>query len=243
MPTNAEAAAAPSMTAAAARDSEAVQRDLPLRASAGAFRGATSGSISVVVLMDTVDRASRVTTAAFGLFNQSGKGAAQWEAEPNELGTHPIRSAMAVPRGEYRLRVAAVDQAGRVGTVDYNLRAELTRAGTLELSSLMAGAPISGGFRPQFEFATGAEVTGYGEIYGDLTRMPEITFEVASGLDTPALRTAPGRAVPTKDRDRAVITGQVPLGDLPAGDYVLRAIVASGGRSLGRVMQGLRIGG
>ena len=66
----------------------------------------------------------------------------------------------------YRVRVAAVDAAGRVGTVDSEITLGLTDAAPLKLSSLIPGVADGGAFSGRLVFKKEPAVIGYLEVYG-----------------------------------------------------------------------------
>src|SRR5205085_5725345 len=78
----------------------------------------------------------------------------------------PMAAALTAPPGTYRLRVAAVDSAGRAGAVDYELDARLIEAGPLKLSTMALGVVRDGQFAPALEFRGEAAAVAYLEIYG-----------------------------------------------------------------------------
>ena len=65
----------------------------------------------------------------------------------------PPPCAMRVPPGRYRLRVAAVDGAGRAGAADYHFDATLTPVGNLSLGALVLGLSRGGELTPKLEFS------------------------------------------------------------------------------------------
>jgi len=148
-----------------------------------------------------------------------------------------------VPQGTYRLRAAATDATGRRGAVDTELAAEPTIAGPLQISAIMLGTsdPLTP-FRPRLEFYNEASATAYLEVYSGLpySGTLAIAWDIAKTPDGPALASAPAVTSATNDPDRRIARGTLPIGPLPAGDYIVRASITIDGKVVGRVMGTLR---
>ena len=217
-------------------------RDLPMRATAYASGGDPGDSrLKVIAAAEPMDPTVALVSAAVGLFDAKGKLAAQWSAEKEELASLPLMSALPVPPGPYRLRVAAVDSTGRRGTVDYLFQVGLESAGALKLSGMALGT-LRGGFQPKLQFGSDPAAVGYFEIYGQLPSSAEVAvrFEVAETEDGPALSSSPGRLQRTSDDARRIAIGSVPIATLSPGDYVVRAVLNVDGRTIGTVRRTLR---
>lgn len=212
--------------------------DLPLRAAAYASQGERTGTVKVVALAETLDPAATIVSAAAALFDAKGRLAGQWTAGPEDLFKRPLLAAFAVEPGVYRLRVAAIDDAGRSGAADYDVAAELIEAGPLRLSALALGL-LRNGFVPRLEFGSEPVAIGYLEIYGAApgTRVAA-SLELAASARTPPTVTVPLVLQPAGDRYLA--TGAIPIGGLPPGDYVIRAVIGLEGQPAGHVMRILR---
>ena len=219
------------------------RRDLPLRATAYAFRDNDPRHVKVVVAVEPGEDSATLTSAAFALIDVQGKSAAQWTEEGANVVTRPLLTAAAVPPGDYRLRVAAMDAAGRRGTVDYEFRADLIPAAPLTFGTLMGGWIDRGTFRPRLLFGPDAPaVAGYLEFYGTLPSGAELSvrFELAASPDGPALATAPGSVLGSQQVTRFVATGAMSLTNVAPGDYVLRAVLSIDGRPAGVARQTIR---
>lgn len=223
------------------RDTLRSDRDLPLRATALPFRDAASPNVKVVVLADGLG--ATLTSAAFALINERGGQGAEWVADAQELARSPLLSAGAVQPGRYRLRLAAMDALGRRGVVDVLVNAELTPAGPLLASALLAGRSGPSGFQPLLDFAGAASVTGHMELYNVplLAGIPAATLELATTVDGPALASAPMTLITTPTPDRRIAQGAVTVpAEAPAGDLVLRAVVSLNGARVGTVIRTVR---
>ena len=216
--------------------------DIPVRVSGLSSREPGEKTIRVVLLGEVADPSIKITGAAAGLFDEKGRLAAQWTAKPEEIAAGLLVGALTVPPGPYRLRLAATDASGGMGTADYELTAELTPAGPLQLSALALGTS-RGTFVPKLQFGSEPVAVAHVEIYGGKPGMPvSALFEVARSLNGPAIATVPGALGAVGNHHAA--SGAIPIGNLPAGDYVVRAIIGVEGQAAGRVVRTLRkVGG
>lgn len=219
-----------------------VFRDLPLRAVGYASQNAAGEkAIKIVMVVEAAEPGVTLAAAAAGLFDPKGRLAAQWTANAEELATPPVVAALVVPPGEYRLRMAATDTSGRAGSADYEVSAELTSLGSLTLSGLVLGLSRGGGFVPKLQFGKEPVALAYLEIYGDAANAAlTVAIEVAMTPTGAALVSIPAavqKAV--SDPHRRIVTAAVPVGALPPGDAVIRAVVTADGQSA-RVSRTLR---
>lgn len=221
-------------------------RDLPLRATAFAFRDAgvsqaDASTIKVLVLAETLGTGT-MTSAAFAVISESGGQGAEWTADAADLAASPVVTAGAVQPGRYRVRVAAGDALGRSGAVDVLLDARLTDVGPLQVSSLMAGRLANGAFQPRLDFAGEDEVTGFLELYNVplLAGVPTVTLELAATPDGPAIASADAGVAATAAADRRISRGTVaiPAGTAP-GALFLRARILLDGKQLGAVTRAI----
>ena len=200
--------------------------------------------LKVVTALEPLEPGATIVSAAFALISATGQNAASWKEEGASLVLdRPILSSAAVPPGDYRLRVAALDSTGRRGTVDFEFSASLQDAPPLKAGTLMTGVMQSSSFRPRMIFdASAAAVTGYIEMYGVMPpgSSPAVNFEIAPRPDAPALATTTGRVLGSSEPDRFVATGSVNIATLAPGDYVLRAVMSFNGQPAGRVFRTFR---
>lgn len=218
-----------------------VYRDLPLRVAGFASREGGGDTVRVVVLFDSPDPAAALADAIVGLYSSDGRLVASRVLPTAELQGRVVITALSVPAGTYRLRVAASEASGRGGTADFTLDGGLVRAGTLRLSDLVLGLSRDGQFQPRLEFGSEASVTAQLEVYGGREgERVGVVFELARSLNGPALVAMPGAFAATAEADKFLVTGAIPIGALPPGDYVVRATVAAQDQAGGRVVRPLR---
>jgi hypothetical protein len=215
-------------------------REFALRALAFVSSNPGDARLRVIAVAEA-EPSARLNALAVGLFDGGGKLIGQWTAQPEELTGSTVMAAMLAPPGRYRLRVAATDEGGRAATADYDLHAVLERAGPIRMSGLVLGVSREGTFFPRMIFSTEPTAIAQVELL-DLPRgaMPSGRLEIARSLNGPAIASMPAAITPTEDASRAMLTAVIPLGALPAGDYVIRAIVSSPDGPSGRVVRTLR---
>jgi hypothetical protein len=215
-------------------------RALPIRTTAFASAG-PNGRVKVLTVLEGVERDVMFAEAMFALIDGRDRLVAQWTANSDELGQSPVVTAGEGAAGPYRLRVAAIDAAGRRGTAEYEFLAGLTAADPLSLSSLALGVSRDGTFHPKLVFGSDQAAVAYFEIYGRTERSDSVTvrLEVASSADGRALTTGVPRVV-SQGENRRIVIGALPIASLTPGDYMVRAIVSLDGRPVGRVARTLR---
>ena len=231
--------------AAAPRDmlrSAVTHHDLPLRAAGYPSRNPAGDDVMVVALFEGIEADAALAAASVGLFDEKGTLKKQWTAEKNDLAKRPVLAALTAPPGNYRMRVAAVDAAGRSGTADYELKAEVPRADPLKLSALVLGAQQQGGgFAPRLDFAGEPVAIGMLEIYG-VPKSGNVTvdLDVATTADGAPLAKAPTTVSPGRADDMRIAFGGFSIATLEPGEYLMRAVVSLDGKPVGKVVRTLR---
>jgi hypothetical protein len=216
-----------------------VFRDLPLRA--GAYSSVETGSaqVRVITVTEAIEPGVKLGSLVAALFDRDGKVVSSWVAQPGDLERTPVIGAVLAPPGGYRLRVAAIDSTGRSGTADYEMTAELAQSGPLKLSSVVLGLSRAGGFAPRLQFTTEPVVIGYVEMSGaPAGAKVTATLELANTANGPALVAVP--LTIEGGADRYVAKGALPIGALPPGDYIVRAMIGLDGHPMTRVVRTLR---
>jgi VWFA-related protein len=217
-----------------------VFRELPMRA-VGFVSKDPTGNLKVIAMAEPIEPGTALRSAAAALFDGNGRLSAQSTADATALSATPVITGLVTRPGAYRLRVAATDESGRAGTADYDLEAELAPAGPLTLSSMMVGISRGGGFSPRLQFGSEPVALAYLEIYGPTGGAPiSMALEIATSPNAPAKLSIPGAVADTRSADRHLATAAIPIGGLPPGDYVIRAIVSMQGQPSGRVVRTIR---
>ena len=217
-----------------------VYRELPLRAAAYISREGLTDKARVVVMVEPMEATASLKAAAVALYDEKGKLVVQATADQESLARTPPMIAMVAKMGTYRLRIAATDAGGRAGTVDSALDVQLTGEGALTLSSLVLGVAVEGRFAGRMQFHDEPTAVAYLEIYG--VPKGELSAELQlAGTEggPPAVRGAM-RITGQPSDDQHVALGGIPIGSLPPGDLVVRAVVSLDGVPVGAVTRTLR---
>jgi hypothetical protein len=217
-----------------------VFRDLPLRAGGYSAPEPDGKGLRVIALAEPIEPDVKLSALVAALFDRDGRLVANWVARPEDLERPTVMGAMLAAPGAYRLRVAAVDATGRSGTADYDVDAELAQTGALRLSSIVLGLARDGGFVPKLQFAGEPVAIGYMEMHGAApgARL-SAALELADTLNGPS-RLAVPLVIKSSGENRYIASGALPIGGLPPGDYVVRAIVGLEGQPATRVVRTLR---
>ena len=215
-------------------------RDLPLRAAAFSSREGAADKARVVVMVEPMEATASLKAAAVGLYDDTGKLVAQATADQESLARTPPMIALVTKMGAYRMRVAATDVTGRAGAVDSALNVELIGDGPITLSSLVLGVAEEGRFAGRLQFYEEPTAVAYLEIYG--APKGELSAELQlAGIEggPPAVRGAM-RITGEPSDDQHVALGGIPIGSIPPGDLVVRAVVSLDGVPVGAVTRTLR---
>jgi len=192
-----------------------------------------SASGEVIVAYVVSDSSGRVVGSASGKrqLPVAGQGAGAALAYVEVL---------AIPPGVYSVKLAAMDAAGRIGSILHHVDAQVEKGERALLSDLVLVDPTRRSSDQLTPLADG-RVTGdrletYLEVYPEpQTRVTSVAFEISQGQDAPALLS--GAATP-QDKDgsgRWTAGVTVDLRVLPPGVYSVLARALAGDRAVGRV--------
>lgn len=207
--------------------------DLPLRATIYTSRTPLAGKVSMVCAFDSSDPSAKITEASVILFDTTGKARAQWIGQPAAFKAQPIVAMFTAPGpGTYRMRLAAIDASGAVGTINEDVRIEAASPGTPLTSALVLGTQGATGFAPRLLFVDEKVATAVVEIFG-VSKAANVTasFEFAESEEGPAAATLPGTVQAPRDDFRIAFV-QLPVEQMPAGDFVVRAVITVDGKPL-----------
>jgi len=195
----------------------------------------------VMALFEALDPSAALAAASVGLYDEKNTLKKQWTAQPAELTKRPVMAALSAPPGTYRVRVAAVDAAGRAGTTDHEMKVELPRADPLTLSTLVLGTQQGGGFAQRLVFSDEPVAVGLLEIYGvPKTGAVSVDLDIVQTIDGAPLAAAQTTVGPGNAEDMRIAFGGFSITSLPPGDYQMRAIVSLDGKPVGKVVRTLR---
>ena len=223
--------------------------ELPMRLSTYTFRDTAPNKVKVIMAAEIVPESMHKEldlAIGFALFDQMGKAVLSGqERKIYSANTDlPIRYELAVgvDPGNYRLRLAAVDMAGKSGSVERDVAAfgmanHEFAIGDLILSAVREGrgndlrAPVV------LQVADG-QLGTYTELY---TNKPgalddsKVVFEVADSPDGPTLQTTVAEFREGNDLGRRQALAVVPVGALPPGRYIARAMISKGEKNVGKL--------
>jgi VWFA-related protein len=230
--------------------SPSANTELPIRLSTYTFRDADPNKVKVILSaeLDPESMEKELDVAlGFAVFDNQGKPVLSGQERKiySANTTLPIRYelAVAVDPGNYRVRLAAVDAAGKAGSVEREVTAfgmtnhELA-LGDLVLSSIRQSAGNADLRMPVVLQVTDGMLGTYTEIY---TNKPgtlddtKVVFEVADTADGPTLQSSEAEFRERPDKTMRQSLAVVPVGALPPGRYIARAIVTRGGKNVGKL--------
>ena len=241
----------PRQAVVAALTSPLMASALPLRVASFALQGPEREKVQILIHADIgADYpGARVVSVGYVITDKDGR-TVDTRAADTRLG--PVLAGVpsslqyttgaSVAPGEYTIKLAAAD-GDRIGTVEHAISAILPEASGLRTSALVAGGPADGAeiLQPTVGYeATFGWVHGYVEAYGPRADAVTVEYEIATALDAPALVNAdvPARAA---GEERAIFTKVLPVGTLPPGRYVLRAIFSIDGASVKILSRGFEV--
>ena len=161
----------------------------------------------------------------------------------------PFSTHIPVSPGTYIVRIAVMDSAGRVGSVDHRTDARRVPLGALSAAGpLLVRVPMGGEGEPRFaldgvrqdeRLALELGLEGdSGHVAG-----ADVTFEIAATAEGPALVHAAGVLSPGPHDGSVVAQAVADMRVLPPGLYVARAKVKSGGQAMGEVRRAFEVMG
>jgi VWFA-related protein len=232
--------------------------DIPLRLSAYTLRDEKTDKLRILFAaeIDRSGNASQRISVAYVLLDAKGAGVGgnilrNVAPLPPDAPTmqHYLGSINADTAGMYTLKLAVVDELGRRGSVEHNFRAHLESAGQLRVTDLLIGEQPAGTTQHARPAVTGELSSdfmhSYLEVYSDAATALDnfsVKFEVAAKDEGAPLDSIDGRLVASlATGDRRVVEGAVPIGLLPPGDYVARAIINLDGKQVGQVSRPFKV--
>jgi TolA-binding protein len=161
----------------------------------------------------------------------------------------PFSTSLPIGPGSYIVRVAVMDGAGRVGSVEHRVDARPVALGPLSvIGPLLVRVPTRG----QGEARLALDGVAQDErlaleigFEGDSARVTgtEVVFEISAGTDGPALLQAAGALSPGPREGSMIAQAVTDTRILPPGQYVVRAKVKSGSEELGEVRRSFSVVG
>ena len=231
--------------------------DLPLRLATYAHHDAATSKVRVRLAaeIERADEGSSELGIGVTLINPEGRVAvdtierstlAPVGGETGRVLKY-IRSFLVDP-GTYTLRVAAIDGRGRLGSVEREVHAWEMSGEPLAVGDLIVdnapgqpGEPIEPGVDVRLD--TG-RLAAYLELYAadpGSFQSTQVAIEVAEQESGPALTAIAATLREMTDSRHQAASAVLPVGHLPAGPYVARAIVLLSGAVVGKLVRPFHI--
>ena len=212
---------------------------------------------------DAEDR-SRVKIVLTGEASRLQPGATTFQVVVRDLegkkvlaGEQPVSDAtsdgmvfstnLPVSPGSYIVRVAVMDSAGHVGSVEHRVDATPMALGTLSATGpVLIRVPTVASATPRLALdgvrqdeRLAIEIG----LNGDSTQLAaaDVQFEIARGEDGPVLVKAAGGLAPGSREGSVMAQAVADMRVLPPGEYVARAKIQSGGQSLGELRRAFTV--
>jgi Flp pilus assembly protein TadD len=227
--------------------------DIPLTLTTYTFQDPDSSRLKVFLAAE-IDRSQNIDTPmalGYVMSDEKGKAVASRVeaslASPARMDTktQSYVGAAVVPPGLYTLKLAVVDETGKRGSVERTFTARINAFGPVHVTDLLIAdnsAPAGGpGLAPTTTARfTGDQLHGYLELFSDAPgQLQDVTIaiEVAQAEDGRALDSVPAtfQNVSSGGERRRAAEASVPIGLLPPGEYVARAVVSVADRKVGQV--------
>lgn len=214
-------------------------RGVPMRVATYTAIDAGTSKVRVVIAAEVGDPATTPAEWPIGVIIIDkdekivyNRGGISTLAPASAKGESPrlVLSSVVLDPGEYTLRIAAVDESGRSGSVHHSINAKLTRIGGLSVSDLiLVPQPPTANELPRPRPSTVIDnetVSAMLELTGtdqSLLGRAKVTLQIADAENGNPLVNVEARQVP-RGNVRA-FAATMRLGVLPAGEYVARALV------------------
>jgi hypothetical protein len=238
----APAPAAPTDRVRALLDQPTDVHQLPLSTTTYSTRGSDESTLRVLISAEVgAERSQLPIDWGYAVLNEGNlisTGQQRFEStSPGPLiGTI---SAKLLP-GQYRLRVAATDAAGRAGIVDMPLSVGLRVAGEIQMSDLIVGVADAGKLQPRLRITQGTALSALIELMSnDAVRLQStraIIEVIPAGSGEPVKRFL--MAARTGASDAILVNAaEIDTTALAPGRYSASVVVLVGEQPVGRVTQ------
>jgi VWFA-related protein len=195
-----------------------IATEVALRAAAYRLGSHTSDDVRALVTLET-DRSSPIT---FGVVIVDERGVVATSAiHRSDSGTYAFETAL--HQGRYTLRAAAIDPAGRAGSLEHPLDIHLPTAGALRTSDLvLAEKPAS----PDAPLRTIVDRTSSNRLLASLEVYGALEGDVDFELTGPGEALHRAHAIPRRlDEGRSRVAAEIALEALHPGRYVITAVL------------------
>jgi tetratricopeptide (TPR) repeat protein len=195
-----------------------------------------SGEVNVAYVVS--DSAGRVVGSA------SGKGPLPVAGQGAGAALAYVE-VLAIPSGVYSVKLAAMDTAGRIGSILHHVDAQVEKGERALLSDLVLVDPARRSSDQLTPLADGRVIGDrldtYLEVYPERqTRLTSVAFDISERPDSPALLSGASTPQEKDGRGRWTAGVTVDLRVLPPGVYTVSARALAGDRVIGRVSRPFR---
>lgn len=225
--------------AAAIKEGQALY-SVPIRL-AVAMRRASSNQVELGIGMEVPSSVKGPLTMTFGLVDQAGglRQGSRLLPVPAAGSNYRLTFPMPVVPGKYSLRFAVTDATGSVGSLETPIDAKLTAIGPLNASDVLTWWTDTTG-KAQFlaldEIPAGVAFLGAGiELYprpgANFPEDVKVTMSLVAAGKTEAV--SEREVTPLVGDNMLRAEAMLPLANVPAGSYVLKASVTIAGKVVG----------
>jgi VWFA-related protein len=216
--------------------SASVATELPLRAASYSFYDPESGKVRVDVAAETEPGYGETAAVLFGYVLLDSKGVIA-ASQVQETASRRFTASALVDPGVYTLKVAGLDRFGRTGSLPRAVLAGISDAPLPTSELMLARVPPNPNvpLDPIVDRTADPRVVAHLELYPEASqslREVDVTFVVRPAQRREPVLTMPA-AISTRSVRHGVARAVLPLQNLPAGRYILRADVVDAGRSVG----------
>ncbi len=168
-------------------------------------------------------------------------------ASPRGPSPRLLLTSLLLDPGEYTLRLAAIDDAGRMGSVHHSFNARFSPAGKLNVSDLvLISQPLEAGGAPRPRPSGVIDTEGLSALIEmissdqNLLARAKVMVQIADGENGSPLVNVEARQASRGQGQRA-FAARLNLGVLPPGEYIARAIITAPGQPETRVMRAFEL--
>ena len=218
--------------------------ELPLTVATFTTRGEEPSTLKVIVLVEVSAGAAEAAGGSYAFSIAAAPAKPVFETADRLAAGSPASAVAAqVPPGRYRLRAAAVDTAGRQGSLDMPIVVGLRQVGALQFSDLIVGR-LEGAFTPATRVPPGVPLVSVLELYSaDPSQLEGLDVSVelrrAGGPTEPTL--VPAEVRKTSLDRRRIANANIPATSLGSGTWLISAVVRRGSEVLGQVTRGISV--
>jgi len=223
--------------------------DLPLRLSTYVYKDAASSKVQLILAseIDPLKPGQADLEFGFVLFDREGRSVlngGERKIFVGSPGIEPLKYdvSLAVEPGIYKLRFGVIDDAGNRGSVEREVQAWQMSGDALAVGDLMLSEGAEGRtstLRPPVNLRVDSgRLAAYMELYSDRPDVLDraaVMMEIAEREDSPAIFSGPAAIRARDDAPGRQVMAMIPVGALPPGRYLARAMIYAGDQVVGKL--------